>query len=114
MRQWLELFIVRQAERVLRGARFWLGWLIGRSSQLTRWLVPRPSITAFVVPLAPVSVLQGPTAGDRYCRLRFRGAQNKSASNPQSKASCDPISIYLVSCGELKKRCGWWECPAGR
>ena len=33
---------------------FWLGWLIGRSSRLTRWLVPRPSITAFgQYPLRP-------------------------------------------------------------
>jgi hypothetical protein len=36
------------------------------------------------------SVLQSPLEGDHSCHLRSHGAQNKSVSNRQNKASCAP------------------------
>ena len=45
------------------------------------------------VPLALASLLQDPTAGGRRCRWQFPGGRSKSASNHQSKVSCDIRSI---------------------
>ena len=74
----------RMSGRALSKRRpcFWLGWLIGRSSPLARWLVPGPSITAFG---------QYPLRSLLCFKTRQRAAGVAAGNFPEDEAKALPI-----------------------